>query len=73
MPKFTILQVLFFFFFFFFAITRFGRRAEIAKPNSSSKSESPWKIPLWIFTSVRICSSVAYSTLLFSVALVIKS
>ena len=44
----------------------------IAITNNSSKSESPWKIHLWIFTTVKICPSTVNPTTQFFIAHLIK-
>ena len=43
----------------------------IAITNISGKSESPWKMPQWIFPSAKVCPSVN-SRFLFSLAFVMK-
>ena len=40
--------------------------------NSCGESESTWKMPLWILTSVGVCPYAVNSTLLISMTLMIK-
>ena len=38
----------------------------IALTNNSDESESPWKRPLWIFTSTRVCPPAANFIIIIS-------